>query len=94
VSVYDKLNSAIKVRHYSPKTLQAYRSWIRSFQAFTLSKSPELVNMDDVKAFLTSLAVEKKVEGEFRGQFTYLSGEFRGQFTYLSDDSPIPLFNM
>jgi len=68
VSVYDKLNSAIKVRHYSPKTLQAYRSWIRSFQAFTLSKSPELLDMDDVKNFLTSLAVKKKVAASTQNQ--------------------------
>jgi len=68
VPVYDKLNSAIKVRHYSPKTLQAYRSWIRSFQVFTLSKSPELLGMDDVKNFLTSLAVEKKVAASTQNQ--------------------------
>ena len=68
VSVYDRLNSAIKVRHYSKKTLQAYQSWIRKFQAFTLSKSPELLDMDDVKAFLTSLAVEKKVAASTQNQ--------------------------
>jgi len=68
VSVYDKLNSAIKVRHYSPKTLQAYRSWVRQFQAFTLSKAPELLGMEDVKAFLTALAVEKKVAASTQNQ--------------------------
>jgi len=56
------------IRHYSPKTLQAYRSWIRNFQAFTLSKSPELLDMDDVKNFLTLLAVKKKVAASTQNQ--------------------------
>lgn len=27
--VYKKLDSEIKLRHYSPKTLEAYRGWVR-----------------------------------------------------------------
>lgn len=42
VWVYDCLNSAIKVRHYSPKTFQAYRIWIHIFQTFTKSKDARL----------------------------------------------------
>lgn len=68
VRVFDKLNASIKVRHYSPKTLQAYRSWIRRFQAFTLSKPPEQLDMDDVKRFLSSLAVEKNVAASTQNQ--------------------------
>jgi integron integrase len=68
VSVFDKLAAAIQVRHYSPKTLQAYRSWIRQFQNFTHSKAPELLNMDDVKNFLTFLAVQKKVAASTQNQ--------------------------
>jgi len=68
VHVFDKLNASIQVRHYSKKTLQAYRSWIRKFQAFTLSKPPERLDMDDVKNFLTSLAVEKKVAASTQNQ--------------------------
>ena len=30
--VYDGLISEIKLRHYSPKTLKSYRSWVRHFQ--------------------------------------------------------------
>ena len=39
VLVYETLNSEIKIRHYSPKTLKSYRSWTRHFQAFTKSKN-------------------------------------------------------
>jgi len=68
VTVYEKLNSMIKVRHYSIRTLQAYRSWTRNFQGFTRSKAPELLCMTDVKEFLTSLAVEKKVAASTQNQ--------------------------
>ncbi len=61
VGVYDQLKAAVTVRHYSPKTLQAYRSWVRKLQAFVKSKDPGLLCMDDVKNFLSYLAVEKKV---------------------------------
>ena len=68
MSVYDKLSSAVKVRHYSPKTLQAYRGWTQKFQTFTQSQEPQLVSMDDVKGFLSFLAVDKKVAASSQNQ--------------------------
>ncbi len=59
--LYGDLSSAIQVRHYSPKTLKSYRSWIRQFQTFVKSKDASLISVDDVKAFLTWLAVERHV---------------------------------
>jgi integron integrase len=68
VWVYDGLTSAIQVRHYSPKTLEAYQIWTQKFQTFTQSKDPRLVAMDDVKSFLSFLAVEKKVAASSQNQ--------------------------
>ena len=68
IRVYNKLESSIKVRHYSPKTLEAYRSWIRQLQAFTKSKDPRLLSTDDVRDFLTFLAVKKKVSASSQNQ--------------------------
>ena len=68
VWVYDRLHSAIKVRHYSAKTLQAYKAWTQKFQTFTKSKDPERVTMDDVKGFLSFLAVDKKVAASSQNQ--------------------------
>lgn len=68
VSVYDGLDAAVIVRHYSPKTLQAYRHWTRKFQTFTKSKDPRLLSNDDVKGFLNFLAVEKKVAASSQNQ--------------------------
>ena len=61
VFVYDALNSEIKIRQYSPKTLKSYRSWTRHFQAFTKSKDYEALNQKDVVDFLSHLAVVKQV---------------------------------
>jgi len=68
VWVYDKLKSAVKVRHYSAKTLEAYKHWTQKFQTFTKSKDARLLTMDDVKEFLTFLAVEKRVAASSQNQ--------------------------
>lgn len=68
VWVYDNLNSAIKIRHYSPKTLQAYKFWTQKFQTFTKSKDARLLTMEDVKGFLTFLAVDKQVAASTQNQ--------------------------
>ena len=68
VWVYNGLTSAIKVRHYSPKTLQVYKFWTQKFQTFTKSKDPRLVAMDDVKGFLSFLAVETKISASSQNQ--------------------------
>ena len=36
--IYNDLHNEIKLRHYSPKTLAAYRGWVRQLQGFTRSK--------------------------------------------------------
>ncbi len=65
---YLQLTNEIEIRHYSPKTLQAYTQWVRKFQAFTRSKSPKLLAPEDVKEFLTSLAVKHKVSASTQNQ--------------------------
>jgi len=61
VFVFDQLVNEIKIRHYSPKTLKAYRGYIRQFQTFTKSKDYHKLLQQDVIDFLTFLAVEKQV---------------------------------
>ena len=67
-SIYNKLNEEIKIRHYSPKTLRAYKGWTQQFQSFAKSKDPELLSNDDVKKFLTFLAVKRKVSASSQNQ--------------------------
>ena len=54
---YQELRGAIRMRNYSDKTHLAYRMWVRKFQNFVKSKSPDSLCPQDVKAFLTDLAV-------------------------------------
>jgi len=68
VFVFDRLVREIKIRHYSPKTLKAYRSWIRQFQTFTKSKDYRQLSQQDVVDFLSFLAVEKKVSAASQNQ--------------------------
>jgi hypothetical protein len=51
--LYSRLDAAIKVRHYSAKTLKTYRSWARKLQGFTRNKPTAELTVDDVKSFLT-----------------------------------------
>ena len=57
VWVYDKLGAAIRVRHYSPKTLEVYKFLTQLLQTYTRSKDPNSVSMEDVKGFLNFLAL-------------------------------------
>jgi len=59
--LYNELERAIRVRHYSIKTLQSYRGYVRQFQSYTKSKPSEEITVEDVKAFLSYLAVERNV---------------------------------
>jgi integron integrase len=65
---YADLNNEIRVRHYSPKTLKSYSTWVRKLQAFTKSKNPEALSSSDVKEFLTFLAVKQKVSASSQNQ--------------------------
>lgn len=67
-AIYEQLKNAIKVRHYSNKTWQAYRYWLQQFQTFTKSKDAGLLGMDDVKGFLSHLAVNKQIAASSQNQ--------------------------
>ncbi len=64
----EALNNEIMVRHYSKKTLKAYSLWAEKFRYFIKDKLPENLAPDDVKAFLTFLAVAKKVSASSQNQ--------------------------
>lgn len=60
--------AAIRMRHDSAKTLKSYMGWARPFQSFTKSKLPQSLSPDDVREFLTSLAVRRKVSASTQNQ--------------------------
>ena len=64
----EAMANEIKVRHYSCKTLKAYANWSRQFQRFLKNKLPAELGSDDVKAYLTYLAVDCHVASTTQNQ--------------------------
>ncbi len=60
-AIIASLADEIKTRHYSRKTLQHYANWTRKFQSYLSHKDPALLSPQDVKCYLTYLAVQCKV---------------------------------
>ena len=65
---YDQLRASVRVRNYSVRTFEAYVHWVGAFQAFVRSNPPGELSGEDVKAFLTHLAVEKDVAASTQNQ--------------------------
>lgn len=66
--VIGKLADEIKVRHYSRKTLQTYALWSRQFQRYLKDKPPSELTTEDVKDYLTFLAVKCNVAASTQNQ--------------------------
>jgi integron integrase len=66
--VYQKLEEQIRVRHYSERTLKSYRGWVRQLQNYVKSKEATTLCIEDVKAFLSFLAVEQKAAASTQNQ--------------------------
>lgn len=60
-AIFNSLNEAIRIRNYSKKTFRTYAGWINRFGWFVNFKNTEEIVIDDVKQFLTDLAVNRNV---------------------------------
>ena len=66
--VLGELDGAIKVRHYSPRTLANYAGWGRRFAEFSGDLPPDAVSSETARLFLTDLAVTRKVAASTQNQ--------------------------
>src|SRR5207344_1432650 len=57
----DRVRIAIRVRHYSRRTEQAYVDWIRRFIVFHRKTHPSEMGAAEIAAFLSWLAVRRQV---------------------------------
>ena len=57
----DRVRDAIRLRHYSYRTEQSYVAWIRRFIFFHNKRHPETMGTNEVREFLTFLAVRRKI---------------------------------
>jgi integron integrase len=87
-----KLKDEIMLRHYSPKTLQAYAGWMRKFRGFVANTAPAELTSAEAKRFLADLAVRRQVSAAAQNQaFNALLFLFRHVLTKdLGDLSDTP----
>ena len=64
----DRVQDALAIRHYSPRTAEAYGTWIRRFIRFHHRRHPAEMGAPEVAAFLTSLATTGNVSSSTQNQ--------------------------
>ena len=63
-----QLRRAIRTRHYSPRTEEAYVQWVSRFIRFCGTRHPRELGPGDVSRFLSSLAVDANVSASTQNQ--------------------------
>lgn len=64
----DRVRDAIRVRHYSIRTEEAYVGWIRRFILFHHKRHSDSMGTEQVNAFLTHLATSENVAASTQSQ--------------------------
>ena len=64
----DQVRTALRLRHYSPRTEASYLHWIRRFILFHNTRHPSDLTTHDIETFLTSLAVDHHVSAATQNQ--------------------------
>jgi len=78
----EHVRDTLRVRHYSPRTQDAYVAWVRRFVVAAGRRHPRELGGDDVREFLTALAVRGGVsastQNQARAALVYLYREVLG----------------
>jgi hypothetical protein len=64
----DQVRDAIRLKHYSYRTEQAYVGWIKRYVLFHGVRHPSEMGAPEVEAFLTYLAVKENVAASTQNQ--------------------------
>ena len=64
----DQVRETIRLKHYSPKTEDAYVGWIRRYIFFHGKRHPSEMGTDEVARFLSHLALEAHVAASTQNQ--------------------------
>src|ERR1043165_4099030 len=68
VKLLDQVRQVLRVKHYSPRTENCYVQWIRRYILFHGKKHPREMGAREVEAFLTELAVVRRVSASTQNQ--------------------------
>lgn len=66
--LFTQVREVMRFKHYSIRTEAAYLGWIRRFILFHGKRHPEGLGADEVRAFLTALAVQGRVAAPTQNQ--------------------------
>ena len=64
----DRVRDAVRIRHYSRRTEEAYVHWIRRYIVFHGKAHPSTLGAEAISAFLTWLAVQQHVSASTQNQ--------------------------
>lgn len=64
----DEFSDFMRLRHYSPKTIFAYVQDVRAFVIWNGKRDPRTLGREEVRRFLTHLAVDKNVSWKTQNQ--------------------------
>ena len=64
----DQVRDAVRIRHYSRRTEEAYIGWIRRYIVFHRKTHPAHMGASEISQFLTWLAVERRVSASTQNQ--------------------------
>jgi hypothetical protein len=68
MKLLDRVRQAIRVKHFSYRTEQAYVYWIERFIRYHGIRHPDTMGAAEVEAFLTHLAVDGHVAASTQNQ--------------------------
>lgn len=66
--ILDRLRIAIRARHYSLRTEEAYLGWVRRFMLFHGKRHPAEMGQKEINTFLSDLAVRGQVSAATQNQ--------------------------
>ena len=66
--ILDQVSDAIRLKHYSYRTEQTYKEWIKRFILFHKKRHPREMGAPEIQAFLSHLATEKNVAASTQNQ--------------------------
>jgi len=64
----DQIRTNLRVKHYSPKTEEAYISWIKQFIFFNNKIHPDKLGKEEIQKFLNYLTTERHVSSSTQNQ--------------------------
>jgi len=66
--IQDTYKEALESRHYSPRTIKAYRQWLNRYLDFYSALPIKELGEVEINAFLTHLAVQEKISSSTQNQ--------------------------